>query len=113
MLVTLMCQFLKDASNNTLAKYALFYVCYPSTNLLKVIKKIERMDQHPLRASVLQLRYIMLGWARKRKSGTGEGLTEDREEGTDAAGEERQLMSLTPQTDFPVRKSAAHTMPSF
>ena len=71
------------------------------------------MDQHPLRASVLQLRYIMLVLARKSKSWTAEGLTEDREEVTDAAGEERQLMSLTPQTDFPVRKSAAHTMPSF
>lgn len=50
-----MCQFLKDISNDTLVKYAVFYAFYPSTKLLKVIKKMEGMDQHPLRASVLQL----------------------------------------------------------
>ena len=50
-----MCQFLKDTSNDTLEEYALFYVFYPSTKLLKVIKEMEGMDQHPLRASVLQL----------------------------------------------------------
>lgn len=46
----------KDISNDTLVKYAFFYVFYPSTKLLKVIKKMEGMDQHPaLGASVLQL----------------------------------------------------------
>ena len=63
MLVTWMCQFLKDTSNDTLEEYALFYVFYPSTKLLKVIKEMEGMDQHPLRASVLQLWCIRLGWA--------------------------------------------------
>lgn len=55
MLVTCICQFLKDTSNDALVKYALFYVFCPSTKLLKVIKKTEGMYQHPLRASVLQL----------------------------------------------------------
>lgn len=45
----------KNTSNNTLVKFALFYVCCSSTKLLKVIKKLDGIDQHPVGASVLQL----------------------------------------------------------
>ena len=44
--------------------------------------------------------------------GLGKG-SEKTGEGTEAAGEEKQPVSLTRQTDFSVRESAAHNMPSF
>lgn len=100
----------KDISNDTICKVCLFYVFYPSTKLLKVIKKMEGMDQHPLRASVPSLMHqagVHLG---RGSSGLGKGSEKSRE-WAEAAGEE-QPMLLTGQTDSPFSKSAAHNMPS-
>lgn len=106
MLVTWMCQFLKDISNDTLVKYAFFYVFYPSTKLLKVIKKMEGMDQHPLRASVLQLWCIRLGctweeevrdWGRAQRSQeSGQKLQERRSSPCYLLGRQT-LLSVSPQ----------------
>lgn len=43
--------------------------------------------------------------------GLGKGSEKSRE-GAEAAGEEKQPMLLTGQTDSPFSKSAAHNMPS-